>query len=128
MSKDRRVKGCPNEECVMHLDKKKMDSDNEFCPKCGTKLIYVCTRCFTEIENLGTKHRKCKRCEAEADAKKEKAKDLAKNAVAKVGAAGVAVGGAVVAGMQKEGVKQAASVGKEVVKKAVEVVPKVIKK
>lgn len=128
MSKDRRVKGCPNEECVMHLDKKKIDADDEFCPKCGTKLIYVCAKCFTEIEDLGLKHKKCKRCEAETEAKKEKAKDIAKGAAGKVGAAGVAVGSAIVAGMQKEGVKQAATVGKEVVKKAVEVVPKVIKK
>ncbi len=128
MSKDRRVKGCPNEKCVMHLDKKKLDSDNEFCPKCGTKLIYVCARCFTEIEDLGTSHRKCRHCEAEAEAKKEKAKELGKKAIAKAGAAGVTVGGAIVAGMQKEGVKQAVSAGGKIVKKAVEVAPKVMKK
>ena len=128
MSKDRRTKGCSNEKCVMHLDKKKLDADNEFCPKCGTRLIYVCAKCFTEIEDLGISHRKCKRCEAEVEERKEKVKDTAKKAVGKLGATGVAVGGAVVAGIQKEGVKQAATVGGKVVKKAVEIVPKVIKR
>ena len=128
MAKDRRTKGCPDEKCKMHLDKKKLDADDEFCPKCGTKLIYVCVKCFSEIEDLGIGHRKCRHCEAEAEAKKEKAKDLGKKAIAKVGAAGVTVGGAIVAGMQKEGVKQAVSAGGKIVKKAVEVAPKVIKR
>lgn len=128
MSKDRRSKGCPNEKCVMHIDKKTLNADNDFCPKCGTKLIYVCAKCFTEIEDIGETHRKCKRCEAEADAKKERAKETAKKAAGKVGAVGATVVGAVIAGAQKEGVKQAASAGAEVVKKAAEAVPKVIRK
>lgn len=128
MSKDRRIKGCPNESCVMHSNKKKYEADNDYCPKCGTKLIYVCSKCFTEIEDIDENHRKCKRCEAEADVKKEKAKELGKNVAGKVVAAGATVGTAVVAAMQKEGVKQAKAVGTKAVKKAVEVVPKVIKK
>lgn len=128
MSKDKRLKGCPNEKCVMHIDKKKLNADNDFCSKCGTKLIYVCTKCFTEIEDLGEDHRKCKRCEAEADAKKEKAKDTAKKAASKVGTAGIAVGTTIVAAMEKEGLKQATSTGTKIVKKAVEIVPTIIKK
>ena len=52
MSKDRRVKGCPNEKCVMHLDKKKLDSDNEFCPKCGTEQPEIKEEPAKEVEVL----------------------------------------------------------------------------
>ena len=73
MAKDRRVKGCPNETCQMHKGKKKQSAENEFCPKCGSRLILVCEKCFAEIEDIDYSHRKCKRCEAEAVEKKEKA-------------------------------------------------------
>lgn len=128
MSKDRRSKGCPNEKCAMHVDKKKLTSDNNFCPKCGAALIYVCSKCFTEIEDLGESHRICKLCAAEIEARKEKAKETVKNVAAKVGATGVAVVTTVVAAAEKEGLKRAADVGAEAVKKAAEVVPKIIKK
>lgn len=128
MAKDRRVKGCPNETCPMHKEKKKQSAENEYCPKCGSRLIFVCEKCFAEIEDIDYSHRKCKRCEAEAAEKKEKAKDAVKNAAEKVGAAGVAVVGAAVAGIQKEGVKQAAAAGSKVVKEAIKVIPKVIHK
>lgn len=127
MAKDKRIKGCSNENCEMHIDKKKMSVDDSFCPKCGSKLMYVCSKCFKEIEDNGPEHKLCLSCEAEAEAKKEKIKDTAKAAAGKVGAAGIAVGGAFVGGMQKQGVKQAAAVGSKVVKGIVEVVPKVIK-
>lgn len=128
MAKDRRVKGCPNETCQMHRGKKKQSSENEFCPKCGSRLIFVCEKCFAEIEDIDYSHRKCKRCEAEAVEKREKAKDTVKKAAGKVGAAGVAVVGAAAAGIQKEGVKQAAAAGSKAVKEAIKVIPKVVRK
>lgn len=128
MAKDRRVKDCPNETCPMNKEKKKQPADNEYCPKCGSRLIFVCEKCFAEIEDIDYSHKKCKRCEGEAVEKKEKAKDAVKNAAGKAGAAGVAVVGAVAAGIQKEGVKQAAAAGSKVVKEAVKVIPKVIHK
>jgi len=128
MAKDRRTKGCPNETCPMHKEKKKQSAEYEYCPKCGSRLIYVCEKCFAEIEDIDYSHKKCKRCEAEAVEKKEKAKDAVKNAAGKAGAAGVAVVGAAAAGIQKEGVKQAAAAGSKVVKEAIKVIPKVIHK
>lgn len=47
--------------------------------KCGSRLIFVCEKCFAEIEDIDHSHKKCKRCEAEATEKKEKAKDTVKN-------------------------------------------------
>ena len=128
MAKDRRAKGCPNESCPMHNEKKKQPAENEYCPKCGSRLIFVCEKCFAEIEDIDYSHRKCKRCEVEAAEKKEKVKDAVKNAAGKAGAAGVAVVGAAAAGIQKEGVKQAAAAGSKVVKEAIKVIPKVIHK
>ena len=128
MAKDRRAKGCPNETCPMHKEKKKQSAENEYCPKCGSRLIFVCEKCFAEIEDIDYSHRKCKRCEAEAAEKKEKTKDAVKNAAGKVSVAGVAVVGAAVAGIQKEGVKQAAAAGSKVVKEAIKVIPKAIRK
>lgn len=128
MAKNRRAKGCPNETCPMHKEKKKQSAEYEYCPKCGTRLIYVCEKCFAEIEDIDYSHKKCKRCEAEAAEKKEKAKDAVKNVAGKAGAAGVAVVGAAAAGIQKEGVKQAAAAGSKVVKEAIKVIPKVIHK
>ena len=128
MAKDRRAKGCPNESCPMHNEKKKQPAKNEYCPKCGSRLIFVCEKCFEEIEDIDYSHRKCKRCEAEAAEKKEKVKDAVKNAAGKAGAAGVAVVGSAAAGIQKEGVKQAAAAGSKVVKEAIKVIPKVIHK
>lgn len=128
MAKDRRVKGCPNEACPMHNEKKKQPAENEYCPKCGSRLIFVCEKCFAEIEDIDYSHRKCKRCEAESLEKKEKAKDTVKNAAGKVGTAGVAVVGAAAAGIQKEGIKQAVAVGSKVVKEAIKAIPKVIHK
>ena len=128
MAKDKRVKGCPNEACEMHTKKKKQPAENDYCPKCGAKLIFVCEKCFCEIEDIDSKHKLCLRCEAEASEKKEKMKEDVKNMGSKVVAFGAAGVAAVGAGMKNEGLKNAKNLGVEVVKKAVEVAPKVVHK
>ena len=35
--KDKRKKGCPNEECINHIKKIRMKADEEVCPVCGHK-------------------------------------------------------------------------------------------
>lgn len=128
MSKDKRVKGCPNKKCSMHIEHKKQDSENIFCPKCGTELIYVCARCFSQIEDTNPSHRRCKRCEAEMAVKKEKALDMAKNASGKAIAAVGTVGSTLFAAMNKEAMKQAAKAGTKIVNEAGKRIPKVVKK
>lgn len=94
---DLRKKGCPNPKCPMHKKKVRQSVDVDYCPKCGTKLVFVCTRCFKEIEDKGPGHKICLHCQADADEKKAKAigqvKDVAGKAVQAVGvvAAGAAV-------------------------------------
>ena len=70
MAADRRKKGCPNEECERHQNKVKLKATEEFCPKCGTPLIFVCAKCFREIEDIDPKHRICKLCEAKQEEKR----------------------------------------------------------
>lgn len=73
--KDKRVKGCPNESCEMHKEEFKYANDDNYCVKCGTKLIYVCAKCFGEIEDNDEKRKICYRCEAEAKERSNKVKD-----------------------------------------------------
>ncbi len=95
MATDKRKKGCPNEECEQHQKKIKLKATESYCSKCGTKLIYVCAKCFQEIEDIDPKHRICIRCEAESHDQKKaisgKAKMAGKGAAAAAGAFGVGI-------------------------------------
>lgn len=125
---DMRKKGCPNTGCNMHQKKKKFDNKVQYCPECGSKTIYVCRRCFREIEDLGPDHRLCEYCVADSKAKLAKAGDAVKGAGGKVagvalGAAGIAAAAAGKAG-ETELAKAAAKIGKEAVGAAVKVIKK----
>jgi predicted amidophosphoribosyltransferase len=52
MSKDNRKKGCPNSDCQMNIKKIRQSTENDFCPKCATRLVFVCSKCFDEIEDI----------------------------------------------------------------------------
>lgn len=110
MTIDRRKKGCPNPECSQRIKKKFFGLDDRFCPKCGEKLIYVCVKCYSQIEDIGPKHRICKKCEIEKQEKKEDKKNNAKKTAE---AAGVAAAGVVI----KKGAPKAAEFVKKVINK-----------
>ena len=112
---DRRIKGCPNEACECHM-KRKYKVDDQYCTKCGAPLIFVCAKCFCEIEDLGHKHTICKACEAKAQERKEHIKDTVKTKGAK--AIGVATPIAVGIGntLLKDGQKCAVNKGSKVIK------------
>ena len=86
MMKDKRKKGCPNQDCKRNKKKKRFAADNESCPDCGEKLVFVCKRCFGPIEDEDIKHRKCASCEAKAKDRKDKVVGVAKKG-------GLAIGG-----------------------------------
>ncbi len=125
MATDRRKKGCPNESCERHQKKIMLKATEEYCPKCGTKLIYVCSKCFREIEDIDPKHRICGLCEAEGQEKKDAAADKAKK-VGK-GAAGLVVpviigaGGKIVKNLQNDAVKKTVKVVEEAAKKVLKI-------
>ena len=118
---DRRKKGCPNEHCIQHINKVKNNAEFDYCPKCGSKLIFVCAKCFSEIEDIDLRHRICVRCKAEADEKRaqaiEKGKDIDKKSVA---APVIAIGAGIVANVQKDAIKK----GAQVVKNAANIILK----
>ena len=123
MATDRRKKGCPNESCERHQKKIMLKATEEYCPKCGTKLIYVCSKCFREIEDIDPKHRICSLCEAEGQEKKDAAAGKAKNAGKAV--AGVVVpvvvaaGGKIVKDLQKDSTKKIVKVVEEAAAKII---------
>ena len=120
-----RVKGCPNVNCDNHMKKKKFSTSIKYCPKCGAETIYVCSKCYREIEDLGSSHRLCEYCEADRKAKLAKIGDAAKDATEKIVGVGVAAVGVAAAAAAKVGEKE---IGKVAADAAKAVVDKVIKK
>ena len=88
---DSRKKGCPNSGCQMNQKKIKQKSSEVYCPKCGSRLVYVCSKCFREIEDISPKHKYCLNCEAVADDRKDRVKEGLKKTAGAAGAAAVSV-------------------------------------
>ena len=110
MATDRRKKGCPNEACERHQKKIMLKATEEYCPKCGSKLIYVCAKCFREIVDIDPKHKICSLCEAEGlekrDAALDKAKKVGKGAAGLVVPVVIKAGGKIVKDLQNDAVKK----------------------
>lgn len=124
MATDRRKKGCPNEACERHQNKIMLKASEEFCPKCGTRLIFVCSKCFNEIEDIDSKHKICKLCEAKEQEKKDKAVGGVKKAGKGVAALAVPVIGGIAGGLVKKGQEGAINEGVKFAEKAVKAVLK----
>lgn len=122
MPKDKRKKGCPNKNCEMHANGEFQTVENDFCPKCGAELVFVCSKCFTEIEDKGIKHHKCEHCKLEAQEKREKIKETIKDASKPIitGLGGVAT--VAVTSFSKDLTKHAEEIGKVAAEKAIKVV------
>ena len=82
--KDKRIKGCPEPGCARHNEHYKYKPDDMFCTLCGSQLVYVCAKCFKEIEDTEDQRRYCEECkpkkskdgtESQKFAKKEKKKE-----------------------------------------------------
>ena len=114
MANDRRKKGCPDSNCEMNRKKHKYNSSDKYCIKCGSELVYVCSRCFAKIDDLGPDHKICANCELKDDALKDKVIGFGKKAF-------VGLGGVALLGIKDEALKEAKKFGTYVVKKGVEV-------
>ena len=82
--KDKRIKGCPEPGCARHNEHYKYKPDDMFCTLCGSQLVFVCAKCFKEIEDTEDQRRYCEECkpkkskdgtESQKFAKKEKKKE-----------------------------------------------------
>lgn len=60
-----KVKGCINDTCAAKHKKLLFKEDDEFCPKCGQPLSYVCKSCHTKL--LDGKEKYCVRCIAKRE-------------------------------------------------------------
>lgn len=135
---DRRKKTCPNEDCTVFQNRKKVSATEQYCKNCGTKLVLVCSnrKCYHRIEDLGQKHRMCERCEAARVQRIALAKDKAAIAAKKVAAPVAVVAPAVAKKVGKDTTKKvinaiannAEKVIDQVPEKAVEVAKVLIKK
>ena len=63
------VKGCVNEDCVACRKKTHFKKTDDFCPKCGKPLFFVCADCHTQLP--GDK-KYCIVCVAEQKDKRDK--------------------------------------------------------
>lgn len=119
MAKDRRKKGCPNMACIKNSKKIRQTADFDYCPKCGTKLVFVCEKCFAEIEDTNSKHRICKLCEVKAKEKNQKIVGGIKTGAKKTSFAVIGVTAPVVTGIVgkvvKDGQKGAIQAGVKII-------------
>lgn len=127
MSKDKRKKGCPNTICEMHENKVKQKKENDYCPKCGAKLIYVCSKCFKEIQDIDTNHHICKKCEIEKEEKVAKRKEAVKKCSVPVIAVVTSLGTAAADSFKKEGKNHMKKLGSDFGKKVAKKVFKISK-
>ena len=65
--KDKRIKGCPDPGCERHVEHYKYKADDQFCTLCGARLVYVCAKCFEEIEDSEDQRRYCYNCKPEKE-------------------------------------------------------------
>ncbi len=121
---DLRKKACTNENCKSYKLKKYSPNIN-YCPECGTKLIFVCSNhnCFKPLDMSEPKHHICAECQAKKDDQMAKIKEIGAAGVAGVG---VVVGKAfrkeILAGAKNAGKVvggKVASVGVEAVKRVI---------
>lgn len=54
-------KGCTNPKCKEYK-KTHFKSEDEYCPKCGDHLYYVCTECWAKLDSNIDRH--CSNCKA----------------------------------------------------------------
>lgn len=119
---DSRKKACPNELCKTYKNKK-FNSKINYCPECGTKLIYVCKthKCYKPLDETQPEHEYCRECEANRQDRRDKAVALAKKG-------GGAVAAAVVVPALQVVDKKGGALAKEVAGKGMDVVINVVKK
>lgn len=96
MHKDKRSKGCPNEECARNSKKHLYKADEHYCVECGSKLVYVCRDCFGPLAGDDPSVVLCRRCQGKRDDRREKAVKVAGSVATAV--VGVAYGAKTIVG------------------------------
>lgn len=53
-------KGCLNDDCIAKEKKMRFKAENDYCPRCGQTLFYVCRRCRMQLADGASEY--CIRC------------------------------------------------------------------
>lgn len=88
LMKDKRYKGCWNPQCRNYKKHYKFKSDNVYCPKCGSELVYICSRCGRMMEDNGRRHRICDHCIERKAANAENRKEAVATLLSAIAAVG----------------------------------------
>lgn len=95
----KKVKGCINGTCAASQKKIIYKEEENYCPKCGNKLYYVCKKCYTQLPNDSEKY--CVRCLADRQDHKDYTMKIAGSVVATVGVAAISIGKQVIKAISK---------------------------
>lgn len=88
---DKRIKGCTNPTCECKFNKTKYAFNDEFCVKCGSSLVYVCSNCLQPFESNSPTERFCLNCQAVIDERREKRQEVVVRARKVAGKAALAL-------------------------------------
>lgn len=115
-------KGCINEKCESRIKKIHYKDSDRFCSKCGNELQYVCSDCWTQLED--NKNRYCIICENKRKDLNEQRIEKVKKGAGAVTAVAASVGAAAAAVAKNvknvdKAVKVVAKAGKEVAKRII---------
>lgn len=72
-----KAKGCTNKLCIANQKETTFKEENDYCPKCGNKLQYVCKKCHTQLPGDSVTDKYCVRCIAKKKDQKDDAVKLA---------------------------------------------------
>lgn len=128
----KKARGCPNEQCELHIKRKRQKYDLETCPLCGEALVEVCRSCFRPIGDEAVTTGLCLDCLTRSVERADKrraalirAAEKAEDAMVDL-AIPVAIGAAEV--LISRGGKGVVKVGKQVVHSAAKTVIRTMKK
>lgn len=96
------VKGCINAACVAHEKQTLYKDVDDYCSKCGNRLVYVCKKCHTQLPDSSKQF--CEYCLAEKQDKTDrtlKKVGVIASGAAAVGIAAVNVGKLAIKGIAK---------------------------
>ena len=82
-------KGCTNTDCIEYK-KTHYKKDDQYCPKCGKPLSFVCAECWKPLEDGSEKY--CISCKAKKEQKRAEQRDAVKKVGLGVGKAVTTVG------------------------------------
>ena len=72
--RDRRIKKCANESCIIHKNNRTFEPEDLYCTVCQEPLVYACVRCGKIFESKGIDDVICDTCKEAIAGKQAKRK------------------------------------------------------